>query len=276
MNKRQLISFVRSLGGAPLLDRFHYLMMRFLKRQKNREFTKKYRHIPLPPPYLVYESFQMDYEKYYLGGRQTAEWIARLAQPHISRGQLHILDWGCGPARVIRHLPDIMGASHQYFGCDYNPTTIEWCKKHITNVKFHLNGLLPPLPYENMSFDLVYGISIFTHLSKENHTRWMQELHRVLNKGGILILTTHGGAFKQKMTPEEQKLFDSGTLVIRSKAKEGQRMYGAFHPPTFMRNLYLQSGLDIINHIPGTDRQSYIEQDTWILRKISKPAPDIY
>jgi len=252
-----------------MADYFQYLVMRTLKGGRNRQFRTQYPDIALPPSYLVYESFQMDYAKYYLGGRDTAHWIADHLQPNLKPTRQRILDWGCGPARVIRHLPQILGVEHSYYGCDYNPATIEWCQKHIPEVSFSLNELKPPLPYENAFFDAAYGISIFTHLSEENHTQWSGELSRILRPQGVLLLTTHGEAFKEKLTQTERSNFDSGKLVIRSKAKEGQRMFGAFHPPVYLTTLFRDSGFEIQKHIPGKQRESYIEQDTWILRKVN-------
>jgi len=267
--KSRLLSGIRALGGAPFIDYCHYLVVRILKSPANRRFKVQYQDIPLPPTYLVYESFQMDYRRYYLGGQETAKWIKELVSPYILTENLHILDWGCGPARVIRHLPTLFGASHAYYGCDYNPATIAWCQENIKQVSFSLNDISPPLPYDNRFFDVVYGISIFTHLSEESHLLWSRELQRILSPNGILLLTTHGEAFKEKLTPEECRTFDAGKLVIRSKAKEGQRMFGAFHPPSYLRALFGNSGLEILKHIGGKKQAHYIEQDTWILKKIS-------
>jgi SAM-dependent methyltransferase len=263
------MSVIRGMGGAPVADYFQYLVMRAVKSRRNRQFRAQYPNVALPPSYLVYESFQMDYAKYYLGGIDTAKWIAEHLRPYLKPIEQRILDWGCGPARVIRHLPQILGVEHSYFGCDYNPATIEWCQKHIPEVSFSLNGLKPPLPYEPAFFDAAYGISIFTHLSEENHTQWSRELSRILRVQGVLLLTTHGEAFKEKLTTAERITFDNGKLVIRSKAKEGQRMFGAFHPPDYLNTLFTNSGFEILSHIPGKKRESYIEQDTWILRKVN-------
>jgi SAM-dependent methyltransferase len=249
------------------MDSCHYLIRRLLQSGKNRRFTALHPDIALPPPYLVYESFQMDYEKYFLGGRQTAEWIASRLLPYLDGNTKNILDWGCGPARVIRHLPEILGNRYRYFGCDYNAATIHWCTQNISNVQFTQNSISPPLPYPPETFDAVYGISIFTHLSAANHRAWLEELRRILASGGVLLITTHGEIFKEKLTAEEQRSFDAGQLVIRGKAKEGQRMFGAFHPPVFMRMILSETGFDIEGHTPGIRRATWIEQDTWILRK---------
>src|SRR5688572_15341528 len=102
-------------------------MMRIKNRKANQQFQNEFPRVTLPPPYMVYESFQIDYRKYYQGGLEDAEWIVSLARPHCTLEKSKILDWGCGPARIIRHMSSILGESNTYFGTDYNAETIAWC-----------------------------------------------------------------------------------------------------------------------------------------------------
>jgi hypothetical protein len=83
----------------------------------------------------------------------------------------------------------------------------------------------------------------------------------------VLVVTTHGEAFREKLTPADCKQFDTRQLVIRSKAKEGARTYAAFQPPAYMNQLFETSGFHITRHIPGRNRNGFIEQDTWVLLK---------
>lgn len=49
-----------------------------------------------------------------------------------------------------------------------------------------------PLPRSDGFFDLVYGVSVFTHLDAFNWAGWLLELHRVLRPGGLLLLSYLG------------------------------------------------------------------------------------
>lgn len=74
--------------------------------------------------------------------------------------------------------------------------------------------------YENDFFDVVYGISIFTHLSKEMHYKWFNELMRILKPGGMVILTLHGEAFKLQLSEEERKNLTKTSLSSNHTPKK--------------------------------------------------------
>lgn len=261
MNTKQSLSrLLRKLGLLQLSDHLRFLWLRSKNRNINRNFRKKYPDVVLPPDYLMYESFQLDYEKYYLNGLKTAEWLASHTMKHKNLDGASILDWGCGPARVIRHLPGLInGAS--FYGTDYNRQSIAWCSSNFTDIYFHTNDLMPDLVYEKEMFDLIYGISIFTHLSKEAHEAWLIELTRVLKPGGILFLTLHGNSFRGKLTLPEIRQYDADQLVVRGQVTEGHRTFAAFHPVNWVRIWTLS--LTVLEHIPGGPG----EQDVWILKK---------
>lgn len=266
MNTGKLTYPFRQLGLMHLLDKAKYYY-HFWKNQKlNKQFRTVHPEVKLPPDYLMYESYRLNYQKYFFGGRDNAVWLKEHFEKHIDLKNKKILDWGCGPARVIRHLPDVFDENCTFYGTDYNPKTIAWCTENIPTASFSNNGINPPLTYENDFFDLIYGISIFTHLSENNHSAWFTELMRVSKKGAVLLLTTQGEAFKEKLTEAEKTKFDRGELLTRGKVLEGHRVYSAFHPPSYIRNLF-EAQTDILEHIPGTKKHWGIDQDVWIIKK---------
>jgi hypothetical protein len=113
---------------------------------------------------------------------------------------------------------------------------------------------------------VIYGISIFTHLSEQLHYDWTAELLRILKPGGILLLTTQGDAFKEKLSENELQSYNRDYLVVRGKVKEGHRTYSTFHPPNFMKALF--SKARILEHIerPAEHGRS-LPQDVWIVTK---------
>jgi SAM-dependent methyltransferase len=261
MNSKQSFTpILRRLGLMQVADYLRFLWLRRQNRDHNKKFRKEYPDVALPPDYLMYEAFQLDYERYYVNGRKTAEWLTALVRKHKDLTGASILDWGCGPARVVRHLPGLVEGG-SFYGTDYNRQSIAWCSGNFTDIYFHSNDLMPGLVYENEWFDLVYGISIFTHLSREAHEAWLNELVRVLKPGGLLFITLHGNAFREKLTPQEKMQFDADELVIRGQVTEGHRTFTAFHPEKWVRIWTLS--LTVLEHITGGEG----EQDVWILQK---------
>ena len=259
-SKQSSARILRQLGLFQLADYFRFIWLRRKNREQNRAFRKQYPDVAFPPDYMMYEAFQLDYERYYINGKKTAEWLVGLVQNHKNLKGGSILDWGCGPARVIRHLPALI-EDGDFYGTDYNRQSIAWCSANFTDIYFHSNDLMPGLIYEKEWFDLIYGISIFTHLSKVAHEAWLNELIRLLKPGGILFITLHGNSFREKLTPAEELVFDSDEIVVRGQVTEGHRTFTAFHPEKWVRIWTLS--LTVLEHIPGGEG----EQDVWIFKK---------
>jgi SAM-dependent methyltransferase len=265
MNTGRVTQPMRSLGLMHVLDNFKFIFQLLKYKRSNQQFKSSHPDIALPPNYMLFESFKLDYEKYFTNGKDSAQSLINELSPFIEWKNKNILDWGCGPARLSRHLPTMLPDCIIY-ATDYNPKTIAWCIENIPSVQFSVNDLYPPTQYESDFFNVIIGISIFTHLSERNHRVWFEELVRILTQGGIVLLTTHGIAFKEIMTEDEKTNFDKGKLVVRGKVKEGHRVFTAFHPPEYMTALF-NSKCIILQHKQGSKKDWGIEQDTWILKK---------
>ena len=265
MNKTQITNILRDLRLMYLADKVRFQLERRNHKKDNDNFKREYPNFNLPPDYLIYESFQMNYRQYFEHGKSTAKWLKDYWAKHIELIDKKILDWGCGPGRVVRHLPEIVGNGCQYFGTDYNEKTIKWNSENLDGILFNHNPLEAKLPYEDNFMDVIYGISIFTHLSERLHYDWYNELYRVLRPGGIMFLTTSGDNFKTKMTKSELEQYSKDELVVRGKVKEGHRVYTTIHPPAFMKKLF--SNATILEHVEEKPHDGWIPQDIWIVQK---------
>ncbi len=103
-----------------------------------------------------------------------------------------ILDWGCGCGRVLRHFP--REVLPRLVGADIDTDNVEWCRRSFPAAEFHAVPLLPPTSLPGDSFDLVIGISVFTHLREQPQHAWLAELSRITRSGGLLLMTIHGPA----------------------------------------------------------------------------------
>ena len=108
-----------------------------------------------------------------------------------------VLDFGCGWGRVIRFfLKDV--APENLVGIDIDERTIAAARETNRWCRFEVSSVLPPSGFEDESFDLVYAYSVFSHLSEEAHLRWLEEFERILEPGGVLLLTTLGRGFIER------------------------------------------------------------------------------
>ncbi|OIP58195.1 MAG: hypothetical protein COX79_04795 [Candidatus Levybacteria bacterium CG_4_10_14_0_2_um_filter_36_16] len=88
------------------------------------------------------------------------------------------LDAGCGTGLILRHLPK--GA----VGIDINPRNISKAKKHAPNAKI-VEGDIEKMPFKDKSFSTIVCTEVIEH--QPNPAPTVNELYRVLEKGGVLI-----------------------------------------------------------------------------------------
>ncbi|MBU2552820.1 MAG: class I SAM-dependent methyltransferase [Bacteroidetes bacterium] len=264
MKKGDVSVLLRRVGLMKLTDDLRFYYFKFKKRKKNKQFLLNNPEANLPPDYLIYESFQIDYEEYYTKSKASAEWILSYFSKYISLSGIKVLDWGCGPGRIIRHMSHLLETGKVY-GTDYNPASIEWCKNNLPGIEFNTNTLEAKLPYQDNYFNAIYGISIFTHLSEKMHFEWMDELKRILAPGGLIFLTSHGNAFIEKLTENESAAYHRGELIVRGMTAEGHRTYTAYHPKVFMEKLF--EGMKILEHVETSSNNGKAQQDVWLVQK---------
>ncbi len=120
--------------------------------------------------------------------------------------------------------------SAEIHGCDLDAGAIAWCRANLGFARFEVNAAQPPLPYDDGSFDLVCGLSVFTHLPEPAGLRWMAELARVLRPGGRLVLSTHGPSYRGRLYRDERARFDAGELIVRWPEGAGTNLCSAWHP----------------------------------------------
>ncbi len=224
---------------------------------------------PLPPAALMHDPYEVvDYAWYWNSGKDAAQALGKIIKASDGGGDqpINILEWGCGPARIIRHLSAVpSNRRYDLHGTDYNKKMIAWCQANLPGISFGANGLAPPLDYPDDTFDFIYCLSVFTHLSEAMHRAWIGELRRVLKPRGCILLTLHGDYYRSKMLPDELKQYDAGNLVVREGFLEGGRMYTAFHGERFVRENF-PKGCEILQH-DSSGNQIAPPQDVWLVRK---------
>lgn len=156
----------------------------------------------LPPRRLRARTGAPGIREFIDGGRRAADELdAALLTAGLPDLAAHrrVLDFGCGSARVLPHVcarlrvaPALSGAEPRCTGCDVDAAAIAWAAANHPGLSFAHTGHAPPLPFPESSFDLVYSISVFSHLDRAPQDGWLADLRRVLAPGGIALLSVHG------------------------------------------------------------------------------------
>ena len=201
-----------------------------------------------------------------------------------------VLDLGCGCGRLTRYLS--LSERYETFACDVNEDHVAWCAKNLPNVRTQKNGPAPPLPFPNDSMDLVYLLSVFTHLPASAALAWMHELARVVAMGGIAIVTTHGHLTLEivRRSVDHQKLMNMdansaerclnalnalGYVYIPYPPSvqaianvQGAEYGNSFTSPDFVRSNWTER-FDLVDYLPGALRGW---QDVYVMRRKDEPG----
>ena len=148
---------------------------------------------PIPPFSAMRRTTSRWLFHYYHSGLTTYLPIATAAlrEGIDLRASVRVLDFGVGAARqalhFTRHFP-----RPEYYACDVDPALVAFVARAYPQIRVGRNRFSPPLDYPDGLFDLVYSVSVFSHLSPADHLPWLRELYRIVRPGGICIVTVEG------------------------------------------------------------------------------------
>ncbi|CAN5448893.1 hypothetical protein BH10BAC5_BH10BAC5_15310 [soil metagenome] len=213
-----------------------------------------------PPSKASYDAYTtIDYLTYSISGKKEAELLSGFID-EFSNGN-KIFDFGCGSARILRFMDP---KKYDLTGSDYNNEAIKWSSVNFPLIKFIHNELMPPIDIRSSTFNFVFAISVFTHLSDEAQFQWLTELERITTDNGCILITLHGNRHSGKLTMEELKRFHTGRSVVRGHVKEGSRIFTSYHSEQYAREIFFK-GKEII-HFTDNPLHPEFSQDVYILR----------
>ena len=182
-----------------------------------------------------------------------------------------ILDWGCGCGQVLRYLNKIENV--EVNGADIDGINIEWCKQNLGFANYFQVPLNPPTDFASGYFDLIFGISVLTHLREKDQTDWLAELSRISRQGAIVMISTHGNggvAFRNELFDFQKMISwqEKGFLAIGVDSAIDSIDDNEYYTTSFQTDWYIREHwgkyFEIIDIIP-----SYIGhfQDLVVMRK---------
>lgn len=188
-------------------------------------------------------------------GRATSGTIESALEKHGHPIGLmkNVLDFGCGCGRTLMWYKEKAGTT-SFYGTDIDSEAIAWCKDNIGFAEFGVNGALPPLGYASSMFDLVYAISVFTHLDEDYQFKWLDELARVTRPGGMVLVTVHGVRTHSGLPPSRQaELKNKGFLYITTNVTKSifpAWYQTAYHTEEYVRDRFSKH-FNVVEYAPG-------------------------
>jgi SAM-dependent methyltransferase len=199
-------------------------------------------------------------------GRETRDGILRHLPSDWTFNEKRILDFGCGAGRTLRHFTDEAGNA-EFWGCDIDEQSIRWMEEHMSP-PFHVfvNGPEPPLDQPDSSFDLVFAVSVFTHLAS-SWSRWLVDLHRLLKPDGLLVVTFMGRGMSDEIAGEPWSEDRIGMNV--TKYGQGWDLGGpmVMHSPWWIEEHWGRA-FEILSLAPdGFASKPWLDHGTVLMRK---------
>jgi SAM-dependent methyltransferase len=173
------------------------------------------------------------------------------------------LEFACGHGRFTRHLapalaPGVLTISDVVPGC------VEFLRRHWPVDGFDSTadprGLRIPA-----RFEVVFALSLFSHLPESTWQEWLRTLYGAVAPGGVLVLTTHGEQAARKSGVD---LGERGFAFFA--ASESQALGTQDYGTTFTAAHYVGEAIAAVatpaevSHLPAA---FWCYQDAWILRR---------
>jgi SAM-dependent methyltransferase len=204
----------------------------------------------------------------WVGGNYTevgAEFLGYLVELCALQPGDAVLDVGCGSGRIAMPLTGYLNREGRYAGFDTSRKAVAWCKENISrshpnfdfrvadiqNGYYNRKGKIAPsefrFPFPDVSFDVVFLASVFTHMFPLDVKHYLYEIARVLKPGGRCLSTFF------LLNEESSALIEAKKGIFNFKHKRhGYRTISALrpevsiaYPEPFVRNLYGKCSLKL-------------------------------
>jgi SAM-dependent methyltransferase len=251
-------------GEMSLSKWFRRRRSKFLERRSTR-LGAKYRRptgpaltTPVPPEDLIFLVAGHRDRSAFDADRRTAVpnvLLPRLAECGLDTSRLSsVLEFGCGCGRLLAGWEHVRPKDADLSAVDVNERLIAFVRENMPFVEATTTSFNPPLPFGEGQFDLVYNVSVFTHLPLWSAMMWAGEMCRVVKPGGYLVTTYHGDHYRdivaQLSGAAVKELAATGFAGYSHPGEKdmppGSNSYTAFQTTAFTKSLF--KGFELIRN----------------------------
>jgi SAM-dependent methyltransferase len=178
-----------------------------------------------------------------------------------------VLDWGVGCGRTER----FWQGDARLVGCDVDADNVEWCRANLPG-RYQTIATEPPTTWPDRSFDVIFGISVISHLRDEARRAWYGELQRLARPGALVMLsllgdhaiaTTSVDAKTLALIDERGSWFMPTDEAI-DKLLGGRNIYGTTYQSSKASVTEAERWFDVLELVPACVNS---HQDLLVLRR---------
>ncbi len=147
---------------------------------------------PIPSmEYRVRVGGHYSIDSFFVSGKNCYEPIKKAMLTYQSDPieNLKILDFGAGCGRTLQFF---YSDNSNIFATDVDSSAMDYLAKAFPQANVACNQYDPPLEYDDDFFDIVYSVSIWTHLPVSKQKLWLNEISRILKPNGLALITVLG------------------------------------------------------------------------------------
>ena len=177
-----------------------------------------------------------------------------------------VLEFASGHGRFTRHLAKALGPQRVVVS-DVVPGAVEFSRRTF-GVEGFLSAGVPEDVRWPGQYDLVFVLSLFSHLPRATWARWLQALYGAVAPGGLLVFSTHGlkAARFDNVTLDDEGFFFAASS--ESNAIDAQEYGTTFTAPEFvLARIAETAGADRLVHQAPVHFWNH--QDAYVLRKVA-------
>lgn len=224
---------------------------------------------PVPPEVLRRRIVGGVYGGFFLHGNafiDSLETIARAHRKELTHAK-SILDFGAGCGRVL--IPLSYRVNPAYLsGCDIDSEAIDWLRRSYPAFNCIVcNPHWPPTEFRDNQFELIYSISVITHLPEAMQFAWLDELYRITQPDGLVLISfLKATKFVQPTDPIQQRVKEDGYYYDASSRgiTDGLPEFyqDAYYTDAYIRNRW-STRFEVVDIVDN----GFDQQDVVVLRK---------
>ncbi len=199
------------------------------------------------------------------GWRTLAELMLLLEQVDqpLTRCQ-SVLEFASGHGRFTRHLVKALGAERVAVS-DVVADAVDFSRQAF-GVQAFASQPQPEAVQWPQQYDLVFVLSLFSHLPRSSWSRWLAKLWESVAPGGLLVFTTHGTEAARRVNAA---LDDTGYFFAASS--ESNAIDAQEYGTTFTDEHFVRTQIASLMGEGAVARFAPVwfwhHQDAWVLRK---------